>query len=213
MFASLNTCLEPVCTAFLPCKSKCAGGTISNKWQRQRDTHRTLTELSCKGEPCTKSGVYKSIRCCLAGESTATAALLFQSVFAGHWPEEPLPFLFQKQMHPHLKRQCCPHIGAASSCPCQQPVLPWLTIPQQVSLADLPLPCLWNEITWGMLRLVFLLSPSVSARPGFPSLQASDPPRHQKPRRSPGLGQICQVGWVLLARLSCGGLWCGAAFE
>lgn len=139
VFASLNTCLEPVCTAFLPCKSKRVGGTISNRWQRQRDTHGTLTKPRLKGDACTQSGVCKSIRCRLAGESPATAAALLQSVFAGHWPEEQLSFLSQKRICPHLKRHCCPR-------PCQQPVLPWLSIPQRVSLADLPLPCLWDEI-------------------------------------------------------------------
>lgn len=117
---------------------------------KDKDTHRALTELSLKGEPCSQSGVCKSIHCCLAGESTATAAVLLQAVVAGQWLEEQLPFLCQKQTHPPLERHCCPGVGAASSCPCQQPVLPWLSMAQECcSVADVALPCLWDEIHLG----------------------------------------------------------------
>lgn len=45
----------------------------------------------------------------------STAAVHLESVFAGHWPEQQLPFPFQKQTATPLEKLCCPPVGAASS--------------------------------------------------------------------------------------------------
>lgn len=207
----------PVSATFLPCKSNNVADTISNEWQRQRDTARTLRELSLQREPCTQTGFAKasaviclleraqarqqcsfSVCVCRALARGAIARSLSEvntlslrkALLCSCWSSKllPLPAAFPAVAH---------HAAASPS----------------VSLADVPLPCLWDEVRGGTLRLVFLFPPSVPARPGFPSLQASDPPRHQKPQHSPGLAWICQAGWVLLASLSRGGLRTGGAFE